>query len=186
MLPKLYRMDDYKKCLETKNTFCKVNAHLQPKNTGNEIWKIIQESVGNQESFDHRILHRGYCLPSQEARDVESVKRYSEILTNGEITNKNLTATIEVLACTDSHISISTFDKLFIVMAILYGIFILIATYEDIRRRKIENASLRFYEQFSLYQSWKKRVVPLKNDDSGKLKSIQGIRTYNLLLVLFA
>ncbi|CAH1116483.1 unnamed protein product [Phaedon cochleariae] len=184
MLPKLFQMDDYKECLKNDNTFCKVNAHLQPKNAGNEIWKSIQDSLKNQDHFDHSILHRGYCLNSQEARDVESVKRYSEYLTNREITNTNLTATIEVLACTDSHLTISSFDILFIIIVVIYGIFISIATYEDIRRKKTGNASLGFYKQFSLYQSWKKRVIPLKNDDSKKLKSIQGIRTYNFLLIV--
>ncbi|XP_023311576.1 O-acyltransferase like protein-like [Anoplophora glabripennis] len=187
LLPPVYEMEDYLACLERNHTYCKVDARIM--NNGNEntvIWNLIKDSVSDKNSNDRSIIHRAVCLSNREVLSLNSIKKLSEIRINEKL-NGNLTVMVENAVCTaKDSIKISLYDKLLLFFFVAYLYLILYATMYDRWKRTNthESTKNKFMMALSLTSNWRKICNIEGNEDYNKLKSIQGIRFYNMLLII--
>ncbi|XP_018564517.1 uncharacterized protein LOC108905927 isoform X2 [Anoplophora glabripennis] len=187
ILPPIYEMEDYLECFERNDSYCKVDARLT--NNGyenNSLWKSINDSIKDRNSYDRTIIHRAICLPKREV-NLNSTKKFSELHINEKFIGNNLTASVENVFCiTKDIINISLYDKLILFSFVAYLLLILYATMYDTWKRTstVESTKDKVITALSLTSNWRKVCNTEGNEDHIKLKSIQGIRFYNMLLVI--
>ncbi|XP_023311578.1 O-acyltransferase like protein-like [Anoplophora glabripennis] len=188
ILPPLFKMDDYTECLKNNHSYCKIDAKLKNKGyENNYLWNLINDSVNDKYSYDRSVIHRAICVPKQEALDLQSVKKFAELHINEEIKETNLFALIEEVICTAEEVQIfELYDDLLLFSLVTYLFLILYATVYDKQRRTCSgrNTENKILMSLSLISNWRKVCNIEGNEDYKKLKSIQGIRFYNMLLII--
>ncbi|XP_018571480.1 O-acyltransferase like protein-like [Anoplophora glabripennis] len=186
-LPPIYEMEDYLGCFERNDFYCKVDARLT--NNGyenNSLWKLINDSISDRNSYDRTIIHRAICLPKREV-NLNSTKKLSEFRINEKFTGNNLTVLVEDIVCnTKDNLNISLYDQLLLFFFIAYLLLIIYATMYDRWKRTSTAGSTKNKAiiALSLSSNWRKMCNTDGNEDYIKLKSIQGIRFYNMLLII--
>ncbi|XP_056634091.1 O-acyltransferase like protein-like [Diorhabda sublineata] len=186
-LPSIFFIDNYEKCQSEGKIFCKTTINLKPtgENTS-RYWKLIQHSIDNDQAYNHDELFHAVCTNRTEIGVERTIsERYRE-----NFKNFGLNAVIKRLNC--GYVSdvnqADLFDWLWLLFCTSYIIYILIATYWDAKNEETSILSHNFgtyLRQFSLVRNFKKFKNIPSSEDFQKLKSIQGIRFYNMLLIIF-
>ncbi|KAL1502203.1 hypothetical protein ABEB36_007379 [Hypothenemus hampei] len=191
-LPPIFRIDDENSCRKNNHLYCKASIVLQPIDWNNTYWKVIQDTINHPKFYNHNELFHAFCLnecdlgPSPsgllEGKISECYKK--------KYANVNLDFVIKELNCNEpqGRNYSSALDQAVLCLVIIYMAFVLFATYQEYCRSN--NSAIKKFDHpivrnFSLISNWKKLCSINKSPDFQKLKFIQGIRFYNMLLVVF-
>ncbi|XP_050504575.1 uncharacterized protein LOC126883279 isoform X2 [Diabrotica virgifera virgifera] len=133
---------------------------------------------------DPYLIHREICIPNTLSTCKESVYQFAINSINEKLKYNISTSEITQSTCTNGTYEINTYDKIIVLLIILYTSLVFISTYFDkYKRNRFRGYPDKFLLHFSLYRSWKNRTDISKNENYQKLLSMQGLRVYMMLIV---
>ncbi|XP_050517865.1 O-acyltransferase like protein-like [Diabrotica virgifera virgifera] len=196
-LPSIFHIDDYEKCKMESKLFCKVSVTLKPldNNISSKHWKMIEHSIENKYAYNHDELFHAICVndfcpEAQKTLTMGIEKTISECYQR-KFSNSGLVPNIANLKCdnVDTIYEPTIVDYVWILFIVCHTSYVLIATYWDHQQKKSSIISQEFGEKyflpFSIIKNYQKFRAVKDNEDFQKLKCIQGIRFYNMLLIIF-
>ncbi|KAL3288860.1 hypothetical protein HHI36_003307 [Cryptolaemus montrouzieri] len=188
--------------LGEKSLYCTIEFQLEPIDPENptDSWKQIQELGKNPKNYHHDRLRHGICLPftcpNITIAEVDH-SSFREELANcysKKYENKGMYGTIRKIHCqTNESIPFDSYDTAVIIFILVYLSFIIYASfYEGMARYKTKIQ----YEQitgttvgkllscFSVPKNFYRLKTVKDTPEVKSLKSIQGIRFFNMSLVI--
>ncbi|XP_049824719.1 nose resistant to fluoxetine protein 6 isoform X2 [Aethina tumida] len=208
-MPDVFYMDNYDKCMMRgdESFFCSFDYHLEPLDSKNisDTWRIIQDVISDRMNYRHdRLRHyicvRDHCpgIPIMDENDPE-LWRLIEDCYNEKYEHMGLKGKITRMMCdteTTNRYPIGYFEILVAILLISYFGYVIFATFlEGVYRYKSEEEYNKFVNSpfgkfvapFSLTINWiRLKAVKDGHPDIERLRCIQGVRTYNLLLVILS
>ncbi|CAH0550013.1 unnamed protein product [Brassicogethes aeneus] len=207
-IPELFHMDNYDKCMlmGEKAFFCSTQYNLEPLNPQNasKTWRIIDELVSTKQNYRHDRLRHFICVP-ETCPNVpimdESDPKLGEMLEecyNEKYKHLGLKGKVSFVQCDTIHTDrypIGVFEIVVAVVSISYIAFVIFATiWEGIYRYKtpeeyntfVKSTSGKIMSMFSLTRNWIRLKAVKETPDVERLRCLQGIRVYNLVLVIFS
>ncbi|KAL3287824.1 hypothetical protein HHI36_002283 [Cryptolaemus montrouzieri] len=176
-LPKIYNFDENEIC-QDDYVLCKLNIKLKPQSQTNppRIWKMM-EKINRERSgiFKRDVIYRGLCLPKNHQNF-----EYSEYASDG------LIGRVEQSFCSDKEKFHRLIDSVDIAFGCLSAVYISFIIYSTIRTCKNGQTVNRYIKIFSITETWKDLRKPDKREDFKKLRSMQGIRTISMLIIVTA
>ncbi|XP_060519216.1 O-acyltransferase like protein-like isoform X2 [Cylas formicarius] len=206
-MPDLFYLDNFDKCMlyGDRALFCSFRYTLEPIDGQNvsEVWKIIQNVTSHIANYQHNQLRHQICVTTtchdvRKAHENDpTLKRELEDCYNKKYTELGLKGTIKELSCetANSRYSVDWLDIISGIFFILYASFILYATfYESVARYKSPEEYRRLtstpkgviLSSCSLVRSWIKLKTVNWTPEVEKLRCIQGLRFYNIGLVVLS
>ncbi|KAK9869313.1 hypothetical protein WA026_003063 [Henosepilachna vigintioctopunctata] len=188
LLPKIHEMENPDECSKNNGVFCKITVMLSPFNGTNhsEAWRVIEETKEDYRYFPRDKLFHGRCFKKNQVDRLEENLKFSY---DSKYRNDSLQANVKSFACFEKGRYIlddlDYWDMLFISIGVIYGVFIFLATvYTYLASKEKANFVIQVVTIFSLSTIWKELRKPIKNEDFQNLKSIQGIRTITIMLII--
>ncbi|KYB26695.1 Nose resistant to fluoxetine protein 6-like protein [Tribolium castaneum] len=175
LLPPIFHIDPYDKCLQENKTFCRISIKLSPSKNKTKIWNLIEETKISKRFYNHDELYYAICVENGQKNET-----LSELYTN-KFKNASLRATVVEINCQEHKYEIKTFDILVLTCIILYLLLILVATLYHL---KTPNGH-KFLILFSPWHNFQNLKRNFKQRNCEKLKCIQGIRFYTTVLIIF-
>ncbi|CAG9821312.1 unnamed protein product [Phaedon cochleariae] len=203
-MPDLFFLDNYEKCLALgkQAVFCTLNFELQPlvENETNNLWNIIKNVSSDPRNYRHDHLRHGICVSTfcpnfDEDFEEFSVKDVVEECYNNKYKSLGLKGNISNLKCdsVQSKYPFDIYDIIFITCFLFYSIFVIFASiYEGIARYQEKEVydeitgtiAGQLITAFSIPKNWNRLKSINSNQDAEKLRSIQGMRFYNMICVI--
>ncbi|CAH0550005.1 unnamed protein product [Brassicogethes aeneus] len=176
-------MDDYNNCNFNFNKYCEIKIELTSLNNGTQIWKHIQNTKQNPNRYDQDLLRRLLCLPSnpeensinKSLKSVQSklTQQYGHLDLRFDIKNVSCKSPVEV----DMN---DVYEYILYLTIISYLCFIAFASYMHYKKGKVN----KYIKSFSVLHNWESALQKNTNPDFQRLKSLQGIRTIGMFLVV--
>ncbi|CAH0549047.1 unnamed protein product [Brassicogethes aeneus] len=181
ILPKIYNLENIEECNSIGDNFCEIRYSLKSKHENNTVWKYISEFKNHKHKFRKDRLYRGVCIP----RDRDDLQAYlREKINKEELEKISLEPeVVDVLSCGNKYELLPN-DYRLIAGFIGYVAFIMYATLYDLKLRTEESKGNNLLRAFSVIENNQKIRKPIHNEFYNKLKVVQGIRTYNMMLVV--
>ncbi|XP_044746770.1 O-acyltransferase like protein-like [Coccinella septempunctata] len=183
-----YELDDPDKCSENNGIFCKISVTLVPHNStfDSRAWKIVEETSQDFRYFDRAKLLHGRCFKKYQIRTLNQAlqEEYST-----RYLNESLHGIVNNFRCFEKGRlildDVDYWDLLFGSIAVIYGLFMVGATtYTYLADHEKDNFLVKILSIFSFVTIWKELKKPILNEDFQKLKSIQGLRTLTMMLII--
>ncbi|KAL3270221.1 hypothetical protein HHI36_009277 [Cryptolaemus montrouzieri] len=204
-LPPVFELDNFDRCmlLEDEALYCMIEFHLQPidpKNTS-KTWNNIQELKSDAKNYYHDNLRHGICVPFvcpniSKHHDDPQFKTELANCYNKKYEQYGVHGTIGYMHCeTNEPKAYDFFDITVAISLIFYIIFVVYASfYEGLARYKspqeyerLTSSSFgKFVSCFSIPRNWYRLKYVSDSPDVQTMKGIQGIRLYNMFLVIVA
>ncbi|CAH1959022.1 unnamed protein product [Acanthoscelides obtectus] len=188
-LPPIFHIDkNYEKCRQDRKLFCTVDIVLQNGSSNSPYWKLIQQTIIDPRSYNHNELFHAICIDDfcpaikdWKGEETDSLKPYLSQCYTENYKDLELTAEVTNLKCSRQDVEyIAGFlDYSILYLFIIYITFIIYATYCDYSGR-----AANYLNAFSVVANWQRLVKSNAVNDSQKLRCIQGIRFYNMLLII--
>ncbi|KAJ8911704.1 hypothetical protein NQ315_013166, partial [Exocentrus adspersus] len=205
-LPILFHMDNFDDCmlLKRRALYCYLSYELQPLHSnGNQskTWINLKKLRGNPYNYRHDILRHNICVP-KTCPNATKVKDNKDLLSNSltncyneKVKHLGLTGTITKIDCeTDEpKYPMDYWDSITAKIFKIYVIFVIITSLsEKLLRDRMSGFSnevvkpiyIRLIEAFSIPRNWNRLKTINTNPDIERLKCIQGVRFYNMILVI--
>ncbi|KAK9874065.1 hypothetical protein WA026_002421 [Henosepilachna vigintioctopunctata] len=201
-LPHIFETDNFDSCmlLGDESLYCTIEFHqlnpIDARHPSNS-WKQIQELINNPKNYRHDRLRHGICIPltcpdiEKNLTDDSTFKDNLALCYNKKFESKGLYGTINRMFCqTNQPLPYDSYDIAVITFLVLYISFIILASfYEGVARykSKIEYSKItgtsygKLMSCFSLPNNFYRLKRPSENKS---LRFIQGIRFYNMILVI--
>ncbi|CAH0549049.1 unnamed protein product, partial [Brassicogethes aeneus] len=183
--PQMYNLDNVE-CGNNTETFCEIGFTVVPKQSNSKLWEKISETQNHNFKFRKDRIYRSMCVPRKQENNLNN---YVKEKLYTEIKNKTFKVIeVDLFNCKGDYPYLP--EDYFLLYCIAgYVTFVLLATYYDysVRKGDYTLASVgwnKYIVAFSLITSNKKLRKPINNKFYDQLKSIQGIRTYNMMLVI--
>ncbi|XP_066151024.1 O-acyltransferase like protein-like [Euwallacea fornicatus] len=202
-LPPIFRIDDESSCRENGKSFCTLSLVIQPPNgtATNLYWKLIEDTVAHPKFYNHNELFHAVCLDDfcpastdTNAANLDITERLSECY-RLKYEKLGLKFLVLNLNCSNPEKnSLGLFDFIVPFVVIAYFVIIIYASYRDycnnfksekVKAPESNGRKTSVVEVFSVISNWKKLCSFDDRPEFQKLKFVQGIRFYNMLLVLF-
>ncbi|XP_049824760.1 nose resistant to fluoxetine protein 6-like [Aethina tumida] len=205
-MPPVFHLDDFDRCmlLEEKALYCTISLNLQGlnPNSPSKSWEIIKAASSNPSNYRHDQLRYGVCVPTtcpnatRRAEDDLVLSEELEQCYNDKFKESGITTNISSIHCLipETKYKIDEYDILVAIILVTYIVFIIFASfYEGCARYK----SKEKYEKitgtpcgkliaaFSIPRNWY-RLTRIEKNSEEKLKSMQGVRFFNMLCVILS
>ncbi|CAH1164475.1 unnamed protein product [Phaedon cochleariae] len=199
-LPPIFHIDDYEDCKAEGNYFCKASVILMPisENCTSHYWKLIERSLDDTRAYNHNELFHAICANKfcqNQFKENSSLQNIVSECYKQKYSNLSLTAEVTDLICSkkDSVYEPGIIDILWLSIMLIYLLFVVFATYWDYGRKRHHDRNVTHQSElggeyliaFSVISNWKKFKTVNTNPDFQKLRCMQGIRFYNMLLIIF-
>ncbi|KAJ8927036.1 hypothetical protein NQ314_020599, partial [Rhamnusium bicolor] len=206
-MPQLFHQDNYDKCMLLKDEalYCTFTYELQPLKVNNvsETWKIINKVSSDRFNYRHDNLRHGICVPfacpsNEKSNDTDTI--LSQRITNcynKKFEKVGLKGTVTFLQCetNDPKYPIDWLDITVAIVCISYIVLIVFASfYEGVAKYKQETDYQKItttrwglvIAAFSIQRNWHRFKTIKSNPDIEKLRPFQGVRFYNMLIVIMS
>ncbi|KAK9874063.1 hypothetical protein WA026_002418 [Henosepilachna vigintioctopunctata] len=198
VLPPVFEVDNFDRCmlLGDEALYCTIDFQLAPEDAKNptETWKKIQELNQNPKNYRHDRLRHGVCVQftcpniSTNIRDdLEKcyIEKYYRFGMTGKITEmhcqKNAIPPLDIHDIIISFIFI-VYAGLIIVASLFYSSEKAGVQHRDFNINSVENV----LSCFSIKNNWRRLTTMKDEPDTKDLQCIQGLRFWNMFLVLFS
>ncbi|XP_019871067.2 O-acyltransferase like protein [Aethina tumida] len=185
--PPIFHIDDQNKCHQENKHFCRVSLKLNPINESSEIWKSILKTKENINYYNHDELFYAICVEDAcpqyqiEPNHIGDVirkcysKKHQHLGLDTKVVDYN---------CKDHIYEIGNYEIIFMCSFGLYMSLVLFATYYDYKhgKHKTVKFGMDIIKSLSIVTNWEKIK---KINEQPKLRCMQGIRFYTMLLVIF-
>ncbi|XP_074032979.1 O-acyltransferase like protein isoform X1 [Leptinotarsa decemlineata] len=186
-IPPLNQMDRFLQCREKENLFCLMQFTLRPKNTNSRVWQLIQKSKENPNAFNRDVVNRLRCFPRDLVKRKEELIGNATFRENSLLSNYSLNARLNTIDCKNysEPKKLTTFDYSVLYSTLAWFGIIAAATLCDaVFRVGNFGEAWTYIKSLSLLSNWEDLRAPVKNEDYQRLKGLQGIRTYNMIIVI--
>nr|CAI5857505.1 unnamed protein product [Callosobruchus analis] len=202
-LPPIFHIDEnYEKCKEQGKLFCKVTIVLQNGSSSSPYWKLIEQTICDPRSYNHNELFQAICIEDfcpavggWKGDEVDSLKPHLSQCYTEKYKHLELVAQVSALKCSrrDIEYQAGIWTTAFCQFIFsLYVGFIIYASHLDYkiqfggqRKARVANGfTNRYVVPFSVIANWQKLVKSNSRHDPQRLRCIQGIRFYNMLLII--
>ncbi|XP_072387103.1 uncharacterized protein [Diabrotica undecimpunctata] len=185
-LPNTFEIGNYTECVLTGNQYCKVSAIVKYPEDDLTLINYVKTIYEDKTERDPYIIHREICIPNTLFTSQQSVYQFAVNSINEKLKYNVSTSEVKKYTCTNGTYEINTYDRIIMLLIVLYTSLVFISTYFDkYKQNQFKGYPNKFLQHFSLYRSWKNRTDISKNEDYQKLLSMQGLRVYMMLLVFF-
>ncbi|CAH1959039.1 unnamed protein product [Acanthoscelides obtectus] len=192
-VPPVFHQDNYDDCNLDKGLYCSFTYAVKPiQENGTTLWRTIKELSSNPYNYRHDILRHSICVTKscpgvnpKSSQLLEEIKvcydqKYNSLGISGSISN---------LKCEgiSSEYPVDGVDIFVAYVFFIYMGFIFIATllYSICDLRKIFGRRVGpIIEAFAIMKNWNRLKTITPSPDVERLRSIQGIRFYNMVLVI--
>ncbi|CAG9764644.1 unnamed protein product [Ceutorhynchus assimilis] len=183
--PELFAMDNYYKCMKNeRNLYCTGILKLIPKDHTSEFWSEIVKRSLHSSNFNRTIVYRKLCIPESFTKNYAFKKKFIENTTNNELLSHNLSSQVFDIQCKKEMIFGMSNSSIFGISAIYIGIVMIATLYEGVFLRNRRPISIdKWIRCFSLTSSWKK-ITQSRSEDFENLQCMQGIRTFQTLIIV--
>ncbi|KAG5898237.1 hypothetical protein JTB14_029616 [Gonioctena quinquepunctata] len=184
-VPPVFASDDFSKCRSEGNIFCRMQFTLRPEFDNSDSWRIILKSKNHAHCFNRDAVYRFRCL-SHRFREGEKLRLNAIGNENELMKHFSLRSNLDKLSCNDYSKTdlLTRFDYVLMLLLICYLAIIVAATIIDTWRRIIREKGGKFIQYFSIRRQWIDLNKPINDPEYKKLKCLQGIRTYEMALVI--
>ncbi|XP_060529800.1 O-acyltransferase like protein-like isoform X2 [Cylas formicarius] len=183
-LPRMYEMDNYERCKKMQGRYCRVDIHLSPLEINSTLAREIKKSIEDRNKYDRSNFHRLICVPPNII-DSNLIKEYASKAAQEYFNDISANLDIIDIRC-EPNKKFEKFDLIVCLLLIGYFVLVIIASlYDAQRERRAENSKQEdWFLTFSIFENWKKINAKNSNPDYQKLKSIQGIRFFNTVMMI--
>uniref|UniRef100_A0AAR5Q6D8 Acyltransferase 3 domain-containing protein n=1 Tax=Dendroctonus ponderosae TaxID=77166 RepID=A0AAR5Q6D8_DENPD len=183
-LPPIFHIDDDSVCA----TYCKASILIQLEDSkSNSHWQVIEQTIKHPRFYNHNELFHAICLekfcPQREDEKLD-LKGQIDKCYSRKYGSLGLNFSVSQLNCSVAQYSATAVDNVALVCSVMYILLIAAATYQHYKK-PLQGPGHPVCQSFSLIANWRKLCTPNTRPDFQKLKFIQGIRFYNMLLVIF-
>ncbi|KAG5898233.1 hypothetical protein JTB14_029612 [Gonioctena quinquepunctata] len=186
-VPPLHQMDNFLQCREKGNMFCRIQFTLRPRSIHSKVWQTIQETKNNPNYFNRDVVYRYRCFPKDLDGRTEELIGNATVKENKLLRNFSLNAHVDDLECKNysEEPKLTTFDYALLYSTLAWFGLIAAATLCDIIMKIFDlGGVLEYSKPLSILSNWEELKTPSKNQDYQRLKCLQGIRTFNLAIVI--
>ncbi|CAG9558868.1 unnamed protein product [Danaus chrysippus] len=190
-LPQLFELDNYDQCLSQHGTFCLGSFHLHSSRT-NQLLRLLQETSAETHRFNHKVIHRGYCLKSTCAHilGVSHPQIFKDCVHNITKLKYDLGADLIHLEYCKSEETSKPIDNLDIIIASVLTLILLaniIGTAYDFFRDSNSKPN-RYLMTFSFFANWNRLTATYEKEDQRRsaLSPIHGMKVLTLMAVVLA
>ncbi|KAF7273318.1 hypothetical protein GWI33_013972 [Rhynchophorus ferrugineus] len=183
-LPPLFDTDDYYSCQNQNGVYCKVDIDLEVHNETSRLAQEIKMSLDRKYKFNWSTLHRMVCVP----RDISQNNTIGYIthLSERKLEDFNVSLTVANLECNEDR-HFRPYDFLLIALLVVYLLMVYESTKYDLQTDNPKTAVSKYdkwLKIFSIRQNWRKIISKNTNIDYQNLKSLQGLRFFNTILIV--
>ncbi|XP_019759043.2 nose resistant to fluoxetine protein 6 [Dendroctonus ponderosae] len=172
VFPPMYRMDHYKNCPRNTSTYCLFTFKVHTK------MPQILETENNPQRFDRSILNRMLCVPNS----IDTIE-YGNAVIAGELHGFNFTVQLDEVQCEQQWEFPYQKTIIWLIIA-TYLLITLEATRAHYRSLRDPKASSHWCHNFSVIRNAQKLFEQNRSPDFQRLKSVQGIRVFNMGVVV--
>ncbi|XP_050294047.1 nose resistant to fluoxetine protein 6-like isoform X2 [Anthonomus grandis grandis] len=203
LMPELFYLDNFDQCMLKGEDalFCTFTFTLGPLgNSSDFVWNIIKNISSNEQNYRHDQLRHGICVPEKcqdEYNNSSSVEHILQKCYNQKYNTLGLKGSISQLVCQSNKasFSIDLYDIIYGSIMFSYIIFVIAASVYE--RYYLYGQKLNMYDSgpsrvgllisaFSVPKNWERLRSTDPSSDHRKLRSIQGIRFYNMICVIMS
>ncbi|KAH1001223.1 hypothetical protein HUJ04_013460 [Dendroctonus ponderosae] len=172
VFPPMYRMDHYKNCPRNTSTYCLFTFKVHTK------MPQILETENNPQRFDRSILNRMLCVPNS----IDTIE-YGNAVIAGELHGFNFTVQLDEVQCEQQWEFPYQKTIIWLIIA-TYLLITLEATRAHYMSLRDPKASSHWCHNFSVIRNAQKLFEQNRSPDFQRLKSVQGIRVFNMGVVV--
>nr|CAH7730461.1 unnamed protein product [Callosobruchus chinensis] len=192
-IPPVFHQDNFDDCKLQKGLYCSFTYTLKPiEENETKLWSDIKELSSNPYNYKHDILRHSICVTSLCPNlNTSSLQLQEEInrCYDQRYNSLGIAGSISGLKCegiSSEHpidgVDIFLASLFFIYMAVI-AVATLLDTICDIHRVFGKRVAL-ILEAFAIMKNWHRLKTIKPSPDVERLRSIQGIRFYNMVLVI--
>ncbi|CAG9859866.1 unnamed protein product [Phyllotreta striolata] len=183
-------MDNYYSCMKSENNlYCNVQSSLEISGVNSKLLEFVKNNTADEKTFNRNFVHRAFCLPRVESQNSSMLEHHFKKLMNFETQKFNYVniSDVEIVSCTEKTKTPMYYDFVFLLFLCLYLLFVAYATIFARKAPKVDAKETQFdvLKTFSLVENWKRRTSDSKNSDFQNLLSMQGLRFFLLLPIIY-
>ncbi|KAJ8973301.1 hypothetical protein NQ317_002786 [Molorchus minor] len=159
-------------------------------------WQLIEQSITDRRLYNHNELFHAICVNDfcSNIHGAAITDNFKPILSkcySQRYRHLGLTANATDFNCSNVEDEPGIYDFIWVFFIFTYATYTIYATIWDYHFRANSNnygpnkTGKKYIIPFSFINNWAKFTTENKSPDFQKLKSIQGIRFYNMLLIIF-
>nr|CAI5827281.1 unnamed protein product [Callosobruchus analis] len=192
-IPPVFHQDNYDDCKLHEGLYCSFTYTLKPSyDNGTLLWKVIEELSSNPYNYRHDVLRHSVCVTSLCPNLSRSSSQLQEEINrcyDQKYKSLKIAGSISSLKCEgiSSEYPVDGVDMFLASFFFIYMTMVVVATLLDTIcdvHKVFGTRSALVLESFAIMRNWNRLKTIKPSPDVERLRSIQGIRFYNMVLVI--